>query len=533
VFCFALLIDSLVPPSFNTITADTAFFAVPNSSWAQTEPPPPIGTTKPPVTSDTVFVSDTGGDLDILVTSVPTIRTLRFSIFIDRYFSTKSTSDAISLNLLPQKSKLILGTISSHVGCVSNIQTVRINGHLISRPSKASQNSGSSDEVWTIEFPTEILLLPISPGTAVSRPNSVAQLIEVDLPICTVGKFFGIDWGAIAIDTKVRPVVLVPGWKWDGSNPRTMEDFQRYLSNDGIPFAVANLNESLGPWSYDANLLATSVKSTSTKFGSRVNVYAHSRGGLVARYALNTIPSVAAMVQDVVGFSAPQHGVDQVGWGTWNIDLPIWGDLPLGDGGNCNTFYSTDPDKARRCIASGWDMTSKLMRDAFNYLPLIPTSNLIVRHGPLGGVNYWNFVGGQSNEKGKDQELHDDMSIRNTYPWDAFSGSFPVFVGDTEFSKMDGTPAIYVDTLGDEQCKRKAATKAPKGSGGKAIQERSELPNGRESSRGVQEHGVALAARESFSKVPNRADGTAVQTDNGTNQGVEGGAIKRVVGARL
>ena len=124
----------------------------------------------------------------MILTAVPTALTLRFSINIDRYFTSKSIVEAIQNHVLPPVSVLRLGVIDAGVGCTAAIKTIRVNGQKVDAPLKAPANSDYEAQ-WIVKFPTTLLSLPINPGTGANRPSPVAQQIEVDVPVCPIAKF--------------------------------------------------------------------------------------------------------------------------------------------------------------------------------------------------------------------------------------------------------------------------------------------------------------------------------------------------------
>ena len=165
---------------------------------------------------------------------------------------------------------------------------------------------------WFVSFPSNLLRFPVAADEDGQPPlpavNEIA--IEVDA-ICQATWAVEVDWGAIVLAPSTQPpVLLVHGWT---GNAKTFESFYDFAITAGYNMRIANsLGGGVKDWDESAGLLATEIQKTLAKYSAeKVHIFAHSRGGLFARYLLRTDPYVASQVDTVVTISTPHHGTDQ------------------------------------------------------------------------------------------------------------------------------------------------------------------------------------------------------------------------------
>lgn len=351
----ALMRLSLVVVALSTLLASASFgLAQKNTAAPQYDTPGvfPGGTvtaqglmTSPysaPQKTDEVFVAGEGGDLDqyLFREDRPDGR-MKFNIPIGRYYSPWIDKNAINdqgflknpeklynAHLLPPTSTLRLMVFDVDHEAFSvcpEVDHVFVNTKpvTITETSAPAVLTGGASawSVWTISIPTALLIFPTAPGDgAGGRPEAKNQEIAIDINVDNKCKHpqksnqsawgMAVDWGSIEIESPIRPVVFAHGWT---GNVYTFDAMARLLAQDGIPTAgQIDLAQGILTIPATAKLLATAVQTSTQMFGvDKVNIFAHSKGGIVAREAMRTR---AAQTDYLITFGSPHHGVDIPWW---------------------------------------------------------------------------------------------------------------------------------------------------------------------------------------------------------------------------
>lgn len=380
----------------------------------------------PPEHDDTHFVTDTGVWLDryLYRDDVPD-GFLTFDIEIDRYYSPLISpnsvdakgfllpavrQDLINKKLLPERGTLTLQVWDvdhDSTGC-PEVDYVYINGNILQNSigsGPATLSSGNETwSTWSIDFPIELLKFPTSKGSTGQKPTPVANEIAVEIDVMCGPHNWAVevDWGSIHIPSPIRPVIFAYGFTGDTSS---FETFENFLLQDGIPSAgTADLSRGIYPIAQSSIWLAEAIKSATEAFGvDGVNIFAHSRGGLVSRHALRT-KAVAELTDHLVTFSSPHHGTDL------GTSLTF-----------CNRFKLPDPADRERCTKVMAEFSVARIRNEFNYRGCVKEhwwsewTGCRPRYVRQRSVDYKSVVGGPI-----------DLGARTaTYPWRADKAPFP------------------------------------------------------------------------------------------------------------
>lgn len=104
-----------------------------------------------------------------------------------------------------------------------------------------------------------------------------------------------------------EPVLLVPGTAVD----RTEFDWNWIpaLTHDRIAWCTVDLiDNATGDIQASAERVVHAIRTMHEAAGRRIDVVGHSQGGMVPRWALRFWPDTRAMVDDLVGIAASNHG---------------------------------------------------------------------------------------------------------------------------------------------------------------------------------------------------------------------------------
>ncbi|WP_205696973.1 triacylglycerol lipase [Conexibacter sp. SYSU D00693] len=109
----------------------------------------------------------------------------------------------------------------------------------------------------------------------------------------------------------VAPVLLVAG-----TTVNSKENFgwnwMPYLKRLGIPFCASDLPgrlaQNMGDIQARGEYLVHAIRWMHERAGRRIAIMGHSQGGMAMRWALRFWPDTRAMVDDVIGFAATNHG---------------------------------------------------------------------------------------------------------------------------------------------------------------------------------------------------------------------------------
>lgn len=384
--------------------------------------------------NDERFVVNQGPMLDryLFRTDVPN-GFLRFEIPITRYFfnsddtnirftnegllTEAATRHVIRNQILPETALLRMRVfdVDEDAGSCPEVDLIYVNGKpLMSRTSQAKL-TGAND-TWSVpsfEVPISYLKFPQARGNNAAPLATMNEIaIRIDSLNCP-GPFglpawaVQIDWGMIEITGAVRPIVMVHGWT---GSPTTFQQFNTRLQQNGIPVtAIPDLDRGISLIATTAPTLTQSIRQGLLEFGvDKVNLFAHSKGGLVARYALHD-RATANHVESLVVFGTPNHGTRHS-----YFESVLRAKCML-DG-----FQG---DAVDRCVAAAQEFQPSRMRSGFNYncrwewwpLPPREVCDITYVHQPY--VNYFNIAS------------FTDFAIapvyNATYPWDSDNGPYP------------------------------------------------------------------------------------------------------------
>ncbi len=352
------------------------------SPFACNDLPPDV--VSAPSEDDEHFVADRSGLLDLLVTE-----SFTFTIPIDRYyfhpnsvssgnisfdaagFLTPSSVDTvINDGGFPATAQLSLSVYDvdensdTNEGCSSAEDiSVDINGI----PILNGIVTGSADrwEIITFEFPTSYLKLPQEKGN-LAPPLAIDNDIQLYFSGCSDG--ISVAWGEIALTGAIRPTVTIPGWlaivrpnddgdiTMDSGDFGLMEFYVIYGLDSHIPIQIPSDYESgIKPLEDTYPLVVNQIAQTRLEFGvDQVNIFAHSRGGLFARRALNA-SNTADSVEHLFTFATPHHGSRTNAGGAGGYSYLGYGP--------CNAFSGTDFDD---CQESAVSLSTESVR-AYNF----------------------------------------------------------------------------------------------------------------------------------------------------------------------
>ncbi|TDR46744.1 hypothetical protein DFR29_103280 [Tahibacter aquaticus] len=251
----------------------------------------------PPQSSDLRYVVDTAPGLDtgcVFRDAGPLI----FDIPVDRAVGNLAQLRAKGLIsetvLLSMPAYDVDFTGDAGPGRFPERNRVVFNGHVV--PGEFLKGANGVWRQNTFRVPVEWVRFPADPGqggsvaTELNRVEVHIDVLNTDLVWCTE-----IDWAALELEKAVRPVVGVHGifsggYIWDALwVPR--------LAAFGVPMTHLNLG-ALGGISANAAQIATHVEAVKRRWGvDRVNIVAHSKGGLDSREFVENNDSVENLLQ--------------------------------------------------------------------------------------------------------------------------------------------------------------------------------------------------------------------------------------------
>lgn len=393
---------------------------------------------QPAPKSERYFFTDTGYQLDQYLFRNDVITStgrLTFAIDIDRYYSPWITTTAlitdglvdpnvianlINSHLLPPTATLTLEVYdidSGATGC-AEVDHVYLNNQLLFDPTTGiTATLNGTDQAWhtwKLDIPINILRFPIDPGTGGGRPSAPNEVaIEINTQCSTVDWAMKVDWGALAIQSPLhRPILFVHGWRGDDTD---FQLFEGYANGEGIPTSRdgVELNNGLEPITTTVGLLLPYLNNALQMFGvDKVNLFAHSKGGLVSRYSLRS-PVENVKVENLFTFGSPHHGHDLVTF-VANRACPL---------------YPTAAERAN-CQASANELRRDPIRTDFNYNPLCQANgtNCVVHdYHRAADVAYYTIVGASviidfNNWSVEDSDVGEQTA---TFPWNNTSPPFP------------------------------------------------------------------------------------------------------------
>ena len=155
------------------------------------------------------------------------------------------------------------------------------------------------------------------------------------------------------ITSPVRPVVFAHGWT---GTTNSFSQIENRLKADGVPSAGhADLQEGIYPIPQTAGWLNDYIRNAVKEYGvNKINLFAHSKGGLVSRQSLYDV-GIAGMVEHLVTFDSPHHGT------VWADNQVLMADVCF------YTKYPLDWTKAKLVLKRPKNSPPKPVRNTFNY----------------------------------------------------------------------------------------------------------------------------------------------------------------------
>jgi pimeloyl-ACP methyl ester carboxylesterase len=407
----------------------------------------PIGDSRPPEgvetaphgspirSDDTHFVADRGGDLDqyLFRTDRPDGR-LKYSIDITRYYfnlqdansnirfdsngllTSASVTHIISKKILPASVKLLMRVydVDEDAEWCPELDLVFVNGLPLTRGGQQVRLTGAN-ETWSVvsyDVPISMLKFPQSKGNGAAPTvgrNEIA--IQIDANQCNYNGnpawAVEVDYGIFEITGPIRPVVFAHGWNGNTGSFNWIED---HLRGEGIPSAgQADLGEGIYRIPQTAGWLNDHIRDAAMEYGvDKINLYAHSKGGLVSRWSLGDNVT-AQKVEHLITFDTPHHGT------VWAESEPLMIAI-------CTYKYGLDLIKVYRCVDATKEFTRDSVRETFNYSGCTQNwftgawSNCLPKYVRQPGVDYRAFAAAGETVLPR---------ASASYPWNANQAPMP------------------------------------------------------------------------------------------------------------
>ncbi len=274
----------------------------------------------PPASDDTVFIVDTGGDLDTSCTyrsGGPLVIHLPITRYVGPVTGNHTLTDASRLKLVAE------GFLSENAHIRLPAYDVDVNGdpsdsttppeidHITFNGHELGSLTGDND-IWKLnEFnvPIEWVKFP-SIGSDGSLPTPADNVIVIDIDTGSGGEdnwCTAVDWAELDF-AAVAPIFLVHGILSNGI--AAWPDFHSAFTDAGIPFSDEIDLSQTGSIDGNAVILGARLRSLAAKFGAkRCHIVAHSKGGLDTRAYLNgPYDADELRVLSLYTLSTPHHG---------------------------------------------------------------------------------------------------------------------------------------------------------------------------------------------------------------------------------
>lgn len=421
----------------------------------------PTSITSAPEADDEHFVADTGGELDQYLFRTDGDGYIRFNIPITRYYFNEQdtnvafdangflTSNAVdhltSKHILPGTATLRLRAwdVDADAEWCPEVDYIFMNDVSIYENGYQSKLTGAN-QTWStpsFQIPIDVLKFPQSKGTNGNPPEAIDNeiAIQIDALGCTTSEgnpawAVEIDWGVIEISSPIRPLVFAHGWT---GTTNSFDDFENWMIQDGIPSAgQVNLQRGIYPIANTATWLGDAVDQAAREFGvDELNIFAHSKGGLVTRQALRD-DSIAEHTEHAITFASPHHGTSQAedDWKLWIV---------------CRQFSGEDYE---RCMTAGREFRRDRMRNGFNYTGCTQEhwwsdwENCSPLYVQQPNVEYYSFA------------ANGDEAVKplrsTTYPWRADAVPFPENINVNERFDVDSWFGDHSGILEEEDVYR-------------------------------------------------------------------------------
>lgn len=275
----------------------------------------------PPAADDTLFVVDSGGDLDTFCTyrsGGPLVIHLPVTRYVGPVAADHTLLNASQLvanGYLSERAHLRLPAYDVDIfgdptdpNTPPEVDRITFNGHDL------GALTGDND-IWKLnefDIPIEWVKFP-SIGSEGTQPVPADNVIVIDIDTesggddnwCTSVDWAELDFGAIA------PIFMVHGIISNGE--KAWPNFVSTFTAAGIPFSADEINlPNLGTGSIEGNaaILASRFSALAAKFGAKkCHIIAHSKGGLDTRAYLNgEYDGQELKVLSFYTLSTPHHG---------------------------------------------------------------------------------------------------------------------------------------------------------------------------------------------------------------------------------
>lgn len=285
---------------------------------------------------DEIFVADSGGTLDqYLCRSQGPIT---FNLPIDRVFGAIATLSGnetynnlqnpytmINNGLIEKDATLYLRVYDvdhDYQGgdYAPEVDQVSVNGRRLTRTLTSGNNRW---DTVSFQVPIDYFLYPQFPGVG-GEPAQAPNEIRVDIDTANSEEVWcvEVDWAVLHLKA-AHPAVMVNGIL---SNNHAWDTFGPLLWQRGLPNYAQELDATRGIF-HNASDLAAAMPDIKKAFGvEKMNIIAHSKGGLDSRAYLRTHDDVDMLVQ----LATPNRGSDcaqallaNLLGSTWDLD-PDW-----------------------------------------------------------------------------------------------------------------------------------------------------------------------------------------------------------------
>ncbi|HEY0606602.1 MAG TPA: hypothetical protein VGD58_26995, partial [Herpetosiphonaceae bacterium] len=260
---------------------------------------------------DEVFIADTDNELDqyLFVNSSP----LTFRLPITRHYGEvdgsgylKNASTMISKGIISDKALLFIRVFdvdNDYQGgeAAPERDILKINGRVLYPALTSGNNTWST---LTYRVPVTYLKFP-APGALGQAPTPAQNDIAIDIDTSNGGRTvwaIEVDWAGLVLPG-VRPAALVNGFL---GNAGTWDNFSQLLANDGLVSEPVEVDAYSGIGT-NAGILLRELPRVKQKYGvERLNIIAHSKGGLDSRAYLRQRRDIDTLVQ----LGTPNRGSD-------------------------------------------------------------------------------------------------------------------------------------------------------------------------------------------------------------------------------
>lgn len=285
---------------------------------------------------DEIFVSDSGGTLDqYLCRSQGPIT---FNLPIDRVYGAIATLSGnetynnlqnpytmVANGLIEKEATLYLRVYDvdhDYQGgdYAPEVDQVSVNGRRLTRTLTSGNNRW---DTVSFQVPIDYFLYPQFPGVG-GEPAQAPNEIRIDIDTANSEEVWcvEVDWAVLHLKA-AHPAVMVNGIL---SNNHAWDTFGPLLWQRGLPNYAQELDATRGVF-HNASDLAAAMPEIKKAFGvEKMNIIAHSKGGLDSRAYLRTHDDVDMLVQ----LATPNRGSDcatsplaNLLGSTWDLD-PGW-----------------------------------------------------------------------------------------------------------------------------------------------------------------------------------------------------------------